>query len=139
MADLTITNTDVLDPGGGSVKEANAAEVIDAGEIVYLDASGTLQLATITSATTAAAVGMALNDAVAVGQPVKYKTNGNVTISTQATEVGDPYVVSSNAPGKLSLYEDVNIITGDFITHIGIMTTTTNLAISIQASGVAKD
>lgn len=139
MADLTITNTDVIDPGGGNVKEANAAEVIDAGEIVYLDSSGTLQLATVTSAITAAAVGMALNDAVAIGQPVKYKTSGNVTISAQATEVGDPYVVSSNAPGKLSLYADANILTGDFITHVGIMTTTTNLNINIHASGVAKD
>ena len=77
--------------------------------------------------------GIALHGA-ANGQPLKYATGGNLTFNA-AFAAGDCVCVSTTV-GGLAPYAD--LASGDFITIIGIATSTTNLKIQINASETAK-
>ena len=80
MADITVTGAQVglVDPTKATLFEAIAGEAIDAGEIVYIDAStGKLELADGSAAGTANARGAALTDAAA-GQAVTCVKEGAV-------------------------------------------------------------
>jgi hypothetical protein len=135
MADLTITVADVKKTDSTSIAEGIAGATITAGQPVYKDstASNKLKPADADVLASAAAVGIALHGASA-DQPLKYATSGNLTLSAVMT-AGAVYVVSTNAGGIAPV---ADLGSGDYVTLLGIATSTTNLKLSISVSATAK-
>jgi hypothetical protein len=77
-------------------------------------------------------VGITLNSGAA-GQPASYLTSGPITIGATVA-VGTIYAIS-NTSGLIALASDN--ASGDFITTLGVATSTTVLNVKIQVSGVA--
>jgi hypothetical protein len=136
MADLTITASAVAPSTNAVVARGTAGVAINAGQLVYMDASDSnkLKLAAHTSAITAAVVGIAVNNAAA-NQPVNYVTAGDVTLNAVLT-AATVYVLGS-AAGSVSPSDDLHSSTNArFGTVLGISTSTTNLRVTITQSGV---
>jgi hypothetical protein len=135
MADLTITVADVKKTDSTSIAEGIAGATITAGQPVYKDstASNKLKPADADVLASAAAVGIALHGASA-DQPLKYATSGNLTLSAVMT-AGAVYVVSTNAGGIAPV---ADLGSGDYVTLLGIATSTSNLKLSISVSATAK-
>ena len=135
MADLTITAADVKKTDSTLITEGIAGAAITAGQPVYKDstASNKLKPADADVLATAAAVGVALHGASA-DQPLKYATSGNLTLSAVMT-AGAVYVVSTTAGGIAPV---ADLGSGDYVTLLGIATSTSNLKISISVSATAK-
>jgi hypothetical protein len=134
MADLTITAANVVAQTGSSTQDGTAGASITAGQPVYFDATtSTIKLAVSSSAAAAATRGIALH-AAATGQPIKYLTAGPLTAGATLA-VGKIYAVSGTA-GGIQPQEDIG--TGEFVTILGIATSTTTLNVTINASGVAR-
>ena len=135
MADLTITVADVKKTDSTSIAEGIAGATITAGQPVYKDstASNKLKPADADVLAAAAAVGIALHGASA-DQPLKYATSGNLTLSAVMT-AGAVYVVSTTAGGIAPV---ADLGSGDYVTLLGIATSTTNLKLSISVSASAK-
>lgn len=135
MADITITAADVLKTTTTAVTEGIAGGTITAGMPVYIDtaASGVLKACDADVAATSVCAGIALHSA-ASGQPIKYAYSGSLTISAVMT-VGQIYVVSTTA-GGVAPYAD--LASGDFVSILGVASTSSNLILSINNSGIAK-
>jgi hypothetical protein len=136
MADLTITAASVL-PGSGAVKETGTAGAsITAGQAVYKDASdsGKFKLCDNDSATAAvrAFYGIALH-AAGSGQPLTVLKEGPITIGATVA-VGTVYMTSSTAGGIAPV---ADAATGDYVTVIGIGTSTTVIEVQPLAAGAA--
>lgn len=132
MADLVVTAANVA-KADGSVQTKNAGVAITAGESVYVDAAGVLQLCDHAStAAEAACSGVALCDA-AIGQPCTYLTSGNYNPGA-AVVVGTAYAVGAAAGGVAPI---VDVGSGDFTTIIGVATTTSNIKLGLLPAGVA--
>jgi hypothetical protein len=140
MADITITASNVVAGTGVPTKTGIAGATIAAGDIVYLDTTttGKWQLADSDAATAEArgltgSIGMALNSA-ALNQPIVVQTEGPVTVGAVLTAGQALYL--SDTPGKLCpLADDVG---GDYITLVGLASSTSVLNIDFQYSGVAS-
>lgn len=139
MADLTITAASVLKSGSASVQDGiiGAATTVTAGKVLYLDsATNTLLLADNTSATKAAAVGIALTGGGA-GQPVKYVISDPALVLGCTMTVGDALYVSNTAGGITLTTADLD--TGEFVTFLGVCTViNSTINMSIAASGAAR-
>lgn len=137
MADLTITNTNVVpDAENINVQQVIAGEVIDAGEMVYLDSTDANKAKLAEAGDTQAkanVLGMALSDAVAAGQKfLVAKTGSEIAIGTGAA--GQVYVLSTTA-GKIALESDIG--SGNYLTIIGYGTATANeIMLAISATGI---
>lgn len=136
MAEITITPADVLKTSTTSISEGIAGGTLTAGMAVYVDtaASGVIKACDADVAASSVCAGIALHGA-ASGQPVKYATAGDLTISSVMT-VGRIYLVSQTTAGSLCV--DGDILTGDFVSIVGVASTATNLKIAINNSGVAR-
>ena len=132
MADLVVVATAVLPYTGCATDVANAGEAITAGQAVYMHTDGTLLKAITTSAITAAARGVALNGG-AVGQPITYVKSGGYNPGV-ACVVGVVYGVTDTAGGVGDVADRG---AADFITILGVATTTSRIEMSINRSGVA--
>lgn len=106
MADISITAASVS-KASGAQNTGVAGGTITAGQSVYLDpSSNTIKLAdAITSATTAACVGIALNGA-STGQPLTYQTSGNINIGATLT-IGAVYILSGANAGGVAPVADL--------------------------------
>jgi hypothetical protein len=135
MADLTITAANVKKTDSTLITEGIAGATITAGQPVYKDstASNKLKPADADVLASAAAVGIALHGASA-DQPLKYATGGNLTLGAVMT-AGAVYVVSTTAGGIAPV---ADLGSGDFVTLLGIATSTSNLKLSISVSATAK-
>jgi hypothetical protein len=135
MADITVTAANVIAGAGASTRQVTAGETITAGQVVYKDTSAgdKYKLADADAVGTAAGGGIALNGA-SNGQPLTIITGGNLNPGATVT-TGEVYVVSTTAGGIAPL---VDLLTGDFVTVLGTATTTSNINIQIQVSGVAE-
>ena len=135
MADLSITAADVIKTDSTLIAEGTAGATVTAGQPVYKDstASGKLKPADADVLATAAAVGIALHGA-SDGQPLRYATGGNLTLSAVMT-VGAVYVVSTTAGGIAPV---ADLGSGDYVTLLGVATTTSNIKLSVSVSGIAK-
>ena len=133
MADLTVVAANV-DPTASTITRTGiAGEAITAGQALFMATDGELELAQHdVDAAEAACVGIALNDAAA-GQYVTYAISGDVNMGAIMT-VGAVYIVGV-AEGGIAPEADAG--TGDFVTVIGVATTTSNLKMGILQSGVA--
>ncbi|PDT79961.1 hypothetical protein [Sinorhizobium sp. BJ1] len=138
MADLTITAANVVSGAGAAIEHGTAGATVTAGQIVYLDSTttGKWQLADADAATAAARgqgkIGVALHGA-ALNQPLAVQTAGPITIG--ATVVGGTAYYLSPNPGGIAPLAD--ILTGDYVTLIGIATSTSAIKLDFQYSGVA--
>lgn len=134
MSDFSVTATSVVPTTSTGFGEGTAGASVTAGMPIYLDTSdNTLKPCDADASASSVAVGVALHSASA-GQPLKYAKSGNVTFNAAFT-AGAIVCVSTTA-GGLAPYADLG--SGDFVTIIGVATSTTNLFIKIVASQAAK-
>jgi hypothetical protein len=135
MADVSVTAASVLRTASTSVVMGIAGATVTAGQPVYQDATDGLKLKPTDADVLASSqsVGIALHGASA-GQPLQYAVSGSLTFNAGFT-VGQVYVCSVNA-GGIAPYAD--LATGDFVTVLGVATTTSNLKMGIVYSGIAK-
>jgi len=136
MADITPTPSAVAPiVGNTQIASGTAGATINAGQSVYVDpADNKVKLAANTNATTAAAVGLAVNSA-ASNQPIEYATGNDLTVNSVLT-AGAVYVLG-NAAGTISASADLDAsINTRYGTILGIATSATNLRLGPLASGV---
>ncbi|MBD9569039.1 hypothetical protein [Ensifer sp. ENS08] len=138
MADLTITAANCISGAGARIEHGTAGETITAGKLVFLDqtTTGKWLLADADAATAAARgqgkIGVALNGA-SNGQPLAVQTEGPITIGATVV-AGTTYYLSPN-PGGIAPLAD--ILTGDYVTIVGVATSTSAIRLDFQYSGVA--
>lgn len=138
MTDVSITAANVLTGSGSAVKYGTAGATITAGQAVYLDEASTGEwLLADSDAASAAArgsgkIGIALNGA-SDGQPIAVQTGGNIAIG--GTLVAGTVYVLSATPGGIAPQADLT--TGDYVTIIGVATSSSVLSLGFKYSGVA--
>jgi len=133
MADLVVTPANVSAYDGADVVHGTpAGEAITAGQTIYQQSDGKLYKADASTAPKAAAKGIALNGGAA-GQPVSYAKGGGVNPGA-VVAIGTAYGVTDTA-GGIGPIGDRGA--GDFITLLGVATTTSRIDVSINKSGVA--
>ena len=141
MADLSVTAANVARVSG-NVRHGTAGATITAGQVVYLDtAAGTWKLAVCdgTGAATAVTsgsggVGIALHGA-ASGQPLTIQYDGVINPGGTVT-VGVIYVASAAAAGGIAPSADLSAVDNDYVTILGVGTTTSRITLGMLASGV---
>ncbi len=131
MADLSPTAANVLKASRSVTRVGTAGAAITAGDVLY-GSTSELLLAQADTSAKATAVGIALCDA-AEGQPVVYLVSGGINPGATVT-VGEYYVVSSNAAGKMAPLSDLT--EDDYVTGLGFATTASNIDIDINVTGV---
>ena len=136
MADVSITVTAVKRTSTTQEEPGTLGEAaITQGMILYKASNGKWLIAdTETSATTAAAGGMALG-AGGTDQRIQIATGGDVTVdnlSISAAAAAGVYVLS--AAGAIAPSGD--IAEDDFITIIGAATSATNIKLNFTVTGV---
>lgn len=136
MADLSITAANVA-PGANARKETvTAGATITAGTPVYKDTADNDEY----KASDADAAGTADSDGIALtgssdGQPlVIQKSGGSINLGATLV-VGQVYVVSTTA-GGIAPYAD--LLSGDYVTILGVATSTSLLKLTIINSETAK-
>lgn len=138
MADLTITAANVQPGSGAAIRNGTAGATITAGQVVYLDeaTTGEWLLADADAASAVARgsgkIGIALNGA-SDGQPISVQTDGDITIGATMT-AGVAYFLSPTA-GGIAPYAD--ILAGDFVTLVGVSTSTTVLSLGFKYTAVS--
>lgn len=140
-ADVSVTAASVA-LVSGQQQTGTAGTTITAGQALYTKAAdGKLYTAQATASATATFTGVALNNASS-GQPVVYigvlgggaaapviNIGGTVT-------VGQVYVVSAANPGGIAPYAD--LASTNYVTVIGVATTSSQITITPIVSGVVK-
>lgn len=134
-ADLTITATSVKKVTGAAVDRGTAGATITAGQPVYKDSTDSHKLKTCDADAQASSVcvGIALH-AASADQPLEYLTNGPIDIGATVT-VGQVYVVSTTA-GGIAPYSD--LASGDYVSILGVGTTTGRIEVRLNNSQIAK-
>lgn len=135
MADLTVTATGVLAASGAGKARGTAGGTITAGQPLYIDSSDSNKLKPCdadASAAAAACVGIALHGA-ASGQPIEYQQSGDINPGATVT-VGESYYVSDTAGG---IKPAADLVSGDYVTFLGVGTTASNIKLGLLVSGVA--
>lgn len=133
MADLTVTAANVAKGSGAVVKAGTSGEAITAGQTVYLKSSdGKYYLAQHdNTAAEAAAKGIALNSAPGADQPIDVQIGGNIDPGATVT-VGTIYCVSATLGG---IAPSTDVGSGDYVTTLGIGTSSSNIKMAVNASG----
>jgi hypothetical protein len=134
LADITITAAGVIAGADSTVENGTAGATITAGQTVYLDtATNRYELADADGAADLRRPrGIALNGA-ADGQPLRILKAGDLTMD--GLTAGVTYYQSPN-PGGIAPRADV--LTGDYVTVIGVAKSTTVLAVAIQFPNVVS-
>lgn len=136
MAIISVTAANVALVSGANVERGFLlGGTVTAGQAVYLSSSNTWIAAdTDSSATTAAASGVALNGG-ASGQPVAVAKAGCVVNMGGTVAIGTVYILDGDAGGICPV---TDIATNDWTTVIGVGLTAANLQLIMVASGVQK-
>ena len=130
MADIIVVATAVVKYDGAETAQGIAGEAVTAGMTLYKHTDGKLYKALADTALHAACVGVALNGGAA-SQPIVYLTSGGLNPGVAVT-VGEIYGVTDTA-GGISLISERG--SADFITTLGIATTTSRINVNIDKSG----
>lgn len=134
MTDLTITPANVV-AGANAQKETGIAGAsLLAGQVVYKEAAtGQFKLCDSNSATVEARTpyGIVLNPAL-TSQPVTVATSGDIGFGVILTAGAGYY--PSETPGGIEPVADLGA--GEMAAFLGFATTTSNLNLRIQSSGV---
>lgn len=136
MADLTITAANVIKGASAQAADGIAGATITAGMSIYPDASDSNKLKPCEhdqDAEEAACSGIALNNA-GNNQPIKYCKEGPLAFGAILT-VGETYVVGAGAGGIAPIGD---LGADDYVTILGVASTTSQLDVKINATGVAK-
>jgi hypothetical protein len=141
MADLVIGTVEVgsaLTRSDLDVKQVS--EAVSIGEVLYLNsADSKYALADASAEASAEATHIALSAASADGDyVVVMKLDSSVALQIDlgaALTVGTTYVVSATA-GAIAPESD--LLSGDYVTHLGVATTASLLDIKLNVTGVAK-
>lgn len=134
MAALAPTPANVVPGADATYHDALAGEAIDAGEACYIDESDAskAKLADANaSETTAKRKGVAVNSAGA-GQPVRIATGG--TVAGFGAVQGTIYVLGAT-PG--AIHPAADLVTGWYVSIVGVGTSTGGLKLLGSASGIA--
>ena len=107
---------------------------ISAGQPVYLDSSdGKYKLADAdASETTAQVQGIAMTPGVDDGYGV-IAIGGNIILVGTTMTVGDSYLASATAGG---IMPEGDLASDDYVTHLGVAATATQLNLNIKATGI---
>ncbi len=135
MVDITITPANTIAGANAVTEQGRAGAAVTAGQVVYLDpADGLLKLADCNSGTAAARSprGIALH-AASINQPLLIQRSGPLTLGATLV-AGVAYYLSGTAGGIRPVADN---IAGDFPVILGLATSTTVLAVSIQEAGVS--
>ena len=136
MTDLSITAANVV-AGSNSIQVSGiAGETIAAGKAVYKSSTtNKWMLADSNSATAEARTpdGIALNGA-SLNQPITVHKSGDLNPGVSVTANTEYFL--SDTPGGICPLADVG--SGEYLCSIGFATTTSNIAVSIRATGVAN-
>ena len=135
MADYTVTPANVKISGSNvRVVTVQAGEIITEGAALYLDAvSSKYLLADATDADKATVVGIAITSAAA-DDHLLMQTSRNYFAGTTLV-VGDPIFLSATAGGgKLCPHAD--LVSTDLVTLIGFATSTTEVELNIDPTGI---
>lgn len=132
MADLTITASNVVPTNPAAGRVYTAGEAVTAGQVVYQHTDDKAYKADTSTAAKAAAKGITLN-AAAAGQPVSVLESGPLAFGAILT-AGQVYCVSDTAGGIRPVADNGS---GDYVTVLGIATSTSVLNVDISQSGVA--
>lgn len=134
MANLSVTAANVVPDEGYAYVEGIAGETLTQGLVVYLKASDSRYWIAHceTSSATATVIGIVLTGASA-GQPVRVMTGGTINIGATVA-VGTVYLLST--AGLIMPHGD--IATSDWMSFLGIGTTTAKIKLGISNSGVQK-
>ena len=124
MADVTLTAASVVAGTGAIVVEGIAGATIAQGKAVVLNSANEYVLADCTDKDLDAVAGIALTASIDNG-PIKIITGGNLTTAAQLT-AGTVYVLSE--AGLIAPLADWLAAT-DYLTVVGVATSTTNLKI----------
>jgi hypothetical protein len=133
--DLSLTAASVVPSSGYTFVDGTAGETITAGQTLYFKDSDSRYWKADSDSATAAVrslVGIALSGASA-GQPIRVQTGGSITIGATVT-VGEIYVLSDTAGG---IMPEGDLEQGDYVTIVGIATSSTVILLDITNSGVA--
>jgi len=135
MANYTITAANVAVATARSrASTVQAGEVITAGEMVYLDSvTQKYKLALATAEASAEVTGISISGAASDGYFLI--VNSSTYIAGTTLVAGDPVFLSATA-GAICPHAD--LIATNYITQIGIATSTTEIAINLDATGIAK-
>lgn len=133
MSDISVTDANVLASSVAQVQRAIAGAAVERGQPIYLDSADgySAKPADADAATTAVAVGIALNQADD-GQPVDYVVEDPSFTPGGTTVPGTIYCVSTNA-GGIAPWAD--LASGDFVTVLGVGLASNKLALKINVSG----
>jgi hypothetical protein len=133
LADLVITAANVLKGAGSTVSNGRAGGTVTAGQPVYQDAADANDWKPCdadASAAASAAIGIALH-AAEDGQPLQILVDGPITIGATVA-VGTIYITSDTAGG---IRPSADVDSADWVTILGVATSTTVIQININASG----
>jgi hypothetical protein len=137
MANLTPVAANVLKGTGTQVSRYIAGVALTAGQYVYIDDDGEIQLSDADGASSAQVVdGVTANDAAA-GQPVNIippSTTSIITPGFTAAAVGNVIYLAPNPGFATETYADV--LTGDRVIVLGVMVTTTTMRFQPLIGGV---
>jgi hypothetical protein len=134
MADISITGPVVPDSLANCVT-VFAAVAVAAGKVCYINSSGLAALAdSDLSAAGAEAVGIAVNTA-GIGEPVTIAKNGTTITQAGTTFTKGLVYFVSNVAGGIAPQADIGA--ADYVTSLGIASSTSALKIQIQIGGFA--
>jgi hypothetical protein len=134
MADLTISSSLVQPTETAPFETGVCGAAFNAGETGYLDGSvNRWKLAVASAQNSAAARGIATGN-YSTGQVGRFQTAEELNLGGGVTE-GEVYAVSVNA-GKIAPIADVT--TGNWVTTLGVGSSTNNILLQIHRSGVQK-
>lgn len=135
MANLSQTPGSVA-PGSNAAidRTKTAGATLTAGMPVYIDAAdGLAKIAdNNVSAALAAVYGIALNGA-SLGQPVTIQTSGDINLGATLA-IGEIYALSATAG---AIAPDLDVVSTNFVTHLGTARTAALMQLHINATGVA--
>jgi len=140
MADLSITATQVQPVTGHSRQvDGIAGEAIIPGQGVASDSSSGSKLIKLFDADSTntylnTVVGLAANEALASGQPIKYESGDQINIGTSAAPVVGKVYLGSRTPGGITPAGD-STNTG-YVNVIGVGMASGKLNLILSASGV---
>lgn len=135
MADLSITAASVIASSAARRISKAAASTITAGQVVYLNSSGTVAPADANaSAATAAVLGIAENGGGA-GQRISVITADPALVIGATVAVGDILVLSATAGG---IAPAADLTTGHYATVLGVAVSTTAINFDPLAAGAIK-
>jgi hypothetical protein len=133
MPPLSITASQVVPSATAKVGLYTAGAAITAGQAVYVTTGRTVGLADCDAGSGAQnCIGIAINSAPGVGQPVSVLESGVITLGAAAGPVnGVPYFLAPSAGGICILGE---VLTGDIVVYIGVGIGSNQVAVRIHVT-----